>query len=327
MINSVRNTVLAILNKENFGYLSPSDFNLYAYQAQLEIFQNYFSDFNKQINLENQRRSGTEYANLSKKLAENIENFSVSNFLTEYNYLTGFSVVKYTNKFYVPSLVTTGDIAYTYAKILTYTETLASGTNTQGFISNQLINSAGAFLSKGIYPNDIVLNVTKQTMTIVDRVVNNTTILLIDDIFPLAPDSYIIISARSPREADKVSQNKITSLITSDITAPSNTFPAYTLEGQYLTLYPDTIIYKGMVQAQYYRYPLAPKWTYVTLVGGTPSFDQSASDYQDFEIPADEEVELVIKICQFAGVSIREEEVVQFAKREQMENDQQANGQ
>ena len=42
MINSVRNTVIAVLNKNNYGYISPSDFNLYAQQAQLELFMKYF---------------------------------------------------------------------------------------------------------------------------------------------------------------------------------------------------------------------------------------------------------------------------------------------
>ena len=39
MINSVRNTVLSVLNKNNYGYVSPSDFNLYAQNAQVEIFE------------------------------------------------------------------------------------------------------------------------------------------------------------------------------------------------------------------------------------------------------------------------------------------------
>ena len=42
MINSVRNTVLAIINKNNYGYLSPNDFNLFAKQAQLDLFDEYF---------------------------------------------------------------------------------------------------------------------------------------------------------------------------------------------------------------------------------------------------------------------------------------------
>ena len=53
MINSVRNTVLAIINKNNYGYLSPNDFNLFAKQAQLDLFDEYFFQYNQQINEEN----------------------------------------------------------------------------------------------------------------------------------------------------------------------------------------------------------------------------------------------------------------------------------
>ena len=50
MINSVRNTVLSVLNKNNYGYISPSDFNLFALNAQMEIFEGYFDAYNKIIN-------------------------------------------------------------------------------------------------------------------------------------------------------------------------------------------------------------------------------------------------------------------------------------
>ena len=66
MINSVRNTVLAILNKNNYGYISPGDFNLYAKQAQLDIFDDYFYQYNQLINQENARLSGTGYADVAK---------------------------------------------------------------------------------------------------------------------------------------------------------------------------------------------------------------------------------------------------------------------
>ena len=78
MINSVRNTVLGILNKNNYGYISPQDFNLYAKQAQLELFDEYFSDYNTAINNENMRKSGTEYANMTKQMLEVIDYFSVT---------------------------------------------------------------------------------------------------------------------------------------------------------------------------------------------------------------------------------------------------------
>ena len=59
MINSVRNTVLAIANKNNYGYISPQDFNLYAQQAQMDLFEDYFYQYNAWTNKENQRLSGT----------------------------------------------------------------------------------------------------------------------------------------------------------------------------------------------------------------------------------------------------------------------------
>ena len=37
MINEVYSTVLSVLNKNNYGYLSPADFNLFAEQAQLDV--------------------------------------------------------------------------------------------------------------------------------------------------------------------------------------------------------------------------------------------------------------------------------------------------
>ena len=45
MINSVRNTVMAAADKNNFGYITPDDFNLYAKQAQLDIFEDYFYQY------------------------------------------------------------------------------------------------------------------------------------------------------------------------------------------------------------------------------------------------------------------------------------------
>ena len=43
-IDRVYQTVQKILNKEQRGYLPPVEFNLFANQAQIEIFENYFHD-------------------------------------------------------------------------------------------------------------------------------------------------------------------------------------------------------------------------------------------------------------------------------------------
>ena len=76
------------------------------------------------------------------------------------------------------------------------------------------------------------------------------------------------------------------------------------------------------IQCQYIRYPKDPKWTYVTLTNGEPIFDSSQGDYQDFELSIDDQVDLVTKILQYAGMSIREIQAVQFGKAEEQMNDQ-----
>ena len=82
MINDVRNTVLAIINKNNYGYLSPQDFNLYAQQAQMDLFEDYFYQYNQWINKENKRQSGTGYADIVKGLVEVIDFFFSRSFFS-----------------------------------------------------------------------------------------------------------------------------------------------------------------------------------------------------------------------------------------------------
>lgn len=236
MINSVRNTVLAILNKNNYGYISPSDFNLYAKQAQMEFFEEYFSSYNKVINMENVRKSNSEYADLGKTLAEAMEVFSQTSTLTQ--------VAPGSNRYYLPSLTTTGYEYYMINKVLCYD---ASGPSR---------------VFKG--------------------------------------------------EAEKVSHSKITMLVNSLLTTPTEQYPAYVQEGGIMTVYPSSINLPSEVDAQYFRYPKDPKWTYITLASGEPVFDQSQPDYQDFELPIEDEYKLVVKILQYAGVSIREPFPVQF---------------
>ena len=46
-IDTVYQRVLAIANKEQRGYITPQEFNLFANQAQMDIFEQYFYDFNQ----------------------------------------------------------------------------------------------------------------------------------------------------------------------------------------------------------------------------------------------------------------------------------------
>jgi hypothetical protein len=50
-------------------------------------------------------------------------------------------------------------------------------------------------------------------------------------------------------------------------------------------------------------------------------FNQSAVDYQDFELPVTDEPELVNLILQYAGISVREGDIYTFGDREEQKED------
>ena len=310
MINSVRNTVLSILNKNNYGYISPADFNLFAKQAQLDIFEDYFYQYNYQINKENVRQSGMGYADIAKGYEEVINIFSETKFLVHDS----------NNKFFTPSPVTTNDNYYLLNKVLAYTRLLTSGTNT-AVLASTLVDNTTDFIAAGVQVGDIVGNTTTNQTAIVTSVA--LTQLGIDaDIFGATPEDYVVYDDAIVNEAEKVTHSKITMLNNSMLTAPSTLFPAYTQEEPTLSLFPGSINTIGAVQCQYIRYPNDPKWTYVNLIGGEPSFDQSQPDYQDFELAISDEPTLVLKILQYAGMSIREVAAVQFAGQLEVKEEQ-----
>ena len=315
MINSVRQTVLSVLNKNNYGYITPADFNLYAKQAQLEIFDEYFYSYNNQVNKENARRSGTDYAQITKALAEVIDTFSVTNALKK----TSLGVTTFNSNFYLPSPSTTGDDEYMINKLMVYTTQLATG-SASAVVVDSLRDSTANFVSSGVSVGDLVVNSSDETFAYVTSV-SELTLGLSSDIFTSLPKSYRVYDSDYVKQADRVSHGNITMLNNSLLTKPSATFPAYTQANELITIYPQSIVNYGQVVAQYIRYPKDPNWTYSTLTGDEPVFDGTASDYQDFELPLDDEYSLVYKILQYSGMSIREVQAVQFGQaQEQAQN-------
>lgn len=306
-INEVRNTVLAIANKNNYGYISPQDFNLYAKQAQMDMFEDYFYSFNNWVNRENNRSSGTGYANITKGLVEVIDGFSTQVFLGQAN----------ANTFNLPNDY------YLINKLFYYSTPLFTGTAT-AVATNQLIDTAAigwtTIPASAPTPKigSIVVNTTTLQQAYVTGVVNTTTITISSDIFLVPGESYIIYSNTNIKEVERVSQNKIFLLTNSMLTAPTKTYPAYVLDGNIITVYPSTILNVGDIQAQYIRYPFAPRWTYLNLGNvGEPQFDPNQSDFQEFELPDSDEPSLIAKICQYVGIEIREADVYNFGATEE----------
>ena len=74
-IDTVYQRVLAIANKEQRGYITPLEFNLYANQAQMDIFEQYFYDLNQFLRIPG---NDTEYSDVVNILEEKINIFETS---------------------------------------------------------------------------------------------------------------------------------------------------------------------------------------------------------------------------------------------------------
>ena len=75
-VDTVYQTVLALANKEQRGYITPQEFNLFADQAQMEIFNQYFYDLNRAIRIPGNQ---SDYADDNGILQDKISIFIKTN--------------------------------------------------------------------------------------------------------------------------------------------------------------------------------------------------------------------------------------------------------
>jgi hypothetical protein len=91
-IDNVYKTVLTILNKENRGYVTPREFNDYARQSQLEIFESYFSAANRAVGNE------SDYSDTVRNVGEKISYFENEAVLLKSSFTSALTNV--TNDYY-----------------------------------------------------------------------------------------------------------------------------------------------------------------------------------------------------------------------------------
>jgi len=78
-VDTVYQRVLAILNKEQRGYVTPQEFNLFANQAQMDIFEQYFYDINQFSRIHG---NDTEFSDMLNILNEKVDPFEVTGPMT-----------------------------------------------------------------------------------------------------------------------------------------------------------------------------------------------------------------------------------------------------
>ena len=136
-------------------------------------------------------------------------------------------------------------------------------------------------------------------------------------------DVYALESGYSSTSADPFSKSvcveeiKLEDLIktqNSPLTRATNNRPIYYVQGGKIYFVPETASNNGMYKVYYIDKPAKPNWTYIidsTNQNALFNPDVSAG-WQNFELHASEENNLVVKILQLAGVNMKDYNLVQL---------------
>ena len=239
-VNTVYQTVLSILNKEQRGYMTPDEFNKVGTQVQLEIFEKYFEDLNQQARVP---QSDLNYADRLENIDEKIAIFKTFG-NAAYNNVS----VTPTNYFTLPSTDAYGQAVDFYR------------------------------LGEVTYKNEVLIQ--------------------------------------------KLQRNDFYTSEKSKLTKATETFPTYLYENNYLFVKPDSIV--SNVQVEYVRKPLPPIWGFV--VGSLGQYEYDTTSYnagttpptgsRNFELHKSEQPEVILRILQYAGIIIRDPQIVQAAAQQ-----------
>ena len=262
-VNTVYQTVLSILNKEQRGFLTPSEFNKLASQVQLDIFEKYFEDLNQQMRVP---QADDDYSDRLMNLDEKVAIFK-----------------------------TFGEAIYN----------TSTNPKLKSF-SLPTVNEYG------------------QTV----------------DFYRLGTVTYNP-SSSAPTEVQRLTRTEFYNIDKSDLTLPSENYPVYLYENQGNVNIPGQAINSNIqnvlyvkplsiiddIEVDYIRKPIDPIWGFTTGTRGQYIFTNSYYDTSDgtgsidFELHESEQVNVILRILSYAGIIIRDPQIVQAASSEVQQNE------
>jgi|21_taG_2_1085346.scaffolds.fasta_scaffold05207_3 stage V sporulation protein SpoVS len=237
-VDKVYQKVLALANKEQRGYITPQEFNLFADHAQMNIFEQYFYDLNQR-----QRTPGNdqEYADLASNIEEKISMFEI--------------------------------------------HAASVGFNSEGEIS----------------------------------------LSTIEDFYRLGNVSVLYGGSSKYETAELIKLSDIDKYQSSPLAIWTKKRPVYskyssTADSNVIKIYPapeSTASSSDTVLVNYIRKPSNPNWTYL-ISGSKNAMYNPSGGVVDFELHSSEENDLVLKILQLAGISIKDLQLTGAAAQQEM---------
>ena len=300
-VNTVYQTVLLILNKEQRGYMTPVEFNKTGAQAQLEIFETYFDSLNQQIRIP---QTDTDFSDRILNLDEKISLFK------EFGSATSISS---SNVFNLPQQFSgSGSIATTTLPAATAGATTAYVIQTA--TASQIANGVVEVFANGVLISDDLYEISGTTINFFSQPTIGETLIV--NVYPKEfyrlGDLFYTAGALPTQELERVGTKDLYHLLSSNLTSQTTTYPIYTYKNNKITVYPNSIT--SGITVSYIRKPIAPIWNFTTGLNNQYVFNASTSF--NFELHPAEQTELILKILLYAGVVIRSPEIVQVAAQQ-----------
>ncbi len=295
-VNTVYQTVLLILNKEQRGYMTPVEFNKIGGQVQLEIFEKYAEDMNQQLRVP---QIDLDYSDRQINVDEKLSIFKEIDTAT------------YT--------ISGHQIPFQYSGNLSTTQSWTSTTNQ---ITYPLIGDSISFAAKNaisnVFVDEIQYSPDQYIISGGNLILNGTppqagTTVVINlyskQFYRLGTVIYSAGGTLPIQELERVGSSELYHLLSSNLTKPTTKYPIYTYKNNYINVYPQSIDFG--ISVNYLRKPIPPIWGMDTSV--TTQYTFQASSSMNFELHSSEQTELILKILLYAGVVIRDPEIVKVA--------------
>jgi hypothetical protein len=113
-------------------------------------------------------------------------------------------------------------------------------------------------------------------------------------------------------EMQRVQRSEFYNLYRSKLTKPSSTYPIYLYENSLVKVYPETIT--DGVSANYLKFPTSIVWGF-TVNSNLGNYVYNSGLSTDFELHQSEQVELIVRILEYAGIVIRDPQIIQVASQ------------
>jgi hypothetical protein len=129
------------------------------------------------------------------------------------------------------------------------------------------------------------------------------------------------VSYKNEVLVQKLQRNDFYSSEKSKLTKATETFPTYLYENELLFVRPTSIT--SDIQVEYVRKPLPPVWGFI--VGSLGQYEYDSRDFvagaagtadtgsRNFELHISEQVDVILRILAYAGIIIRDPQIVQAA--------------